>query len=157
MLSARSSPTRRRSRAAADAIELAAERLGGLEGVLYLASAFAWRPVAESDAALWQAPFRANLETCLSVIKAALPRLSPAGAMVTIGAAATTPSDAGMAPYAASKSAVAWLTESLVAEISRGGIRINTLLPAIIIASGRPALTGEGVDWLGHGQPAGRS
>ncbi len=118
--------------AAARAIGLATDRLGGLDGVLHLAGAFDWRPVAESDAKLWQALFRANLETTLSVVKAALPRLAPDGAIVTIGAAAAVPSGAGMAPYAASKSAVARLTESLAAEIRPGGIRINTLLPAII-------------------------
>jgi NAD(P)-dependent dehydrogenase (short-subunit alcohol dehydrogenase family) len=118
--------------AAARAIELSADRLGGLDGVLHLAGAFDWRPVAESDVTLWQAMFRANLETTLSVVKAALPLLAPDGAIVTIGAASAVPSGAGMAPYAASKSAVARLTESLAAELRPGGIRINTLLPGII-------------------------
>jgi NAD(P)-dependent dehydrogenase (short-subunit alcohol dehydrogenase family) len=118
--------------AAARAIGLAADRLGGLNGVLHLAGAFDWRPVAESDTRLWQALFRANLETTLNVVRAALPLLATDGALVTIGAAAAVPSGAGMAPYAASKSAVARLTESLATELRPGGIRINTLLPAII-------------------------
>jgi len=37
-----------------------------------------------------------------------------------------------MAPYAASKSAVARLTQSLAAERDESRIRINTLLPSII-------------------------
>lgn len=118
--------------AASRAIGRATECMGGLTGVLHLAGAFDWCPVAESDPALWQALFRANLETTLAVVKAALPLLSAGGAIVTVGAAAAVPSGAGMAPYAASKSAVARLTESLAAEIGAGGIRINTLLPAII-------------------------
>lgn len=118
--------------ATARAIELAVDRLGHLDGILHLAGAFDWRPVAESDATLWQALFRANLETTLSVLKAALPLLAADGAIVTIGAASAVPSGAGMAPYAASKSALARLTESLAAELRPGGIRINTLLPAII-------------------------
>lgn len=118
--------------AAAQAIERAVDRLEGLHGVLHFAGAFDWRPVAESDAAVWQTLFRANLETTLNVVKAALPLLTPDGAIVSVGAAAAVPSGAGMGPYAASKSAVARLTESLAAEIGAGGIRINTLLPAII-------------------------
>lgn len=117
---------------AAAAIALAVEFLGGLDGVLHLAGAFVWQPIAETDAQLWRSMFRANLETTLSVVQAALGHLAPDGAIVTVGAAAAMPSGAGMGPYAASKSAVARLTESLAAELGRGGIRINTLLPAII-------------------------
>ena len=114
------------------AIALAAERLGGLDGVLHLAGAFVWQPVVETDAQLWRSMFRANLETALSVVQAALKHLAPDGAIVTVGAAAAMPSGAGMGAYAASKSAVARLTESLAAELGSGGIRINTLLPSII-------------------------
>lgn len=118
--------------AAAQAIKHAADRLGGLDGILHFAGAFDWRPIAESDAALWQSLFRANLVTTLNVVRAALPLLTTDGAIVTVGAAAAAPSGAGMGPYAASKSAVARLTESLAAELGSGGIRVNTLLPAII-------------------------
>jgi NAD(P)-dependent dehydrogenase (short-subunit alcohol dehydrogenase family) len=110
----------------------AVKALGGLDGVLHMAGAFDWRPVAHSDATLWQALFRKNLETTLAVVKATLPRLGAGGAIVTIGAAAAELSGAGMAPYAASKSAVARLTQSLAAELDEGRIRINTLLPSII-------------------------
>lgn len=120
-------------RAAAEAaIALAAERLGGLDGVLHLAGAFVWQPIVETDADVWRSMFRVNLETTLSVVQAALKHLASDGAIVTVGAAAAAPCGVGMGPYAASKSAVARLTESLAAELGRGGIRINTLLPAII-------------------------
>ena len=103
----------------------AVKALGSLDGVLHMAGAFDWRPVAHSDATLWQALFRKNLETTLAVVKATLPCLGAGGAIVTIGAAAAEPSGAGMAPYAASKSAVAKLTQSLAAELDEGRIRIT--------------------------------
>jgi len=118
--------------AAERSIGTAVEAMGSLDGVLHLAGAFDWRPVAQSDAALWHLLFRKNLETTLNVVKAALPCLEENGAIVTIGAAAAEPSGAGMAPYAASKSAVARLTQSLAAELDESRIRINTLLPSII-------------------------
>jgi NAD(P)-dependent dehydrogenase (short-subunit alcohol dehydrogenase family) len=118
--------------AAERSIGTAVEARGSLDGVLHLAGAFDWRPVAQSDAALWQHLFRKNLETTLNVVKAALPCLEADGAIVTIGAAAAEPCGAGMAPYAASKSAVARLTQSLAAELDESRIRINTLLPSII-------------------------
>lgn len=118
--------------AADKSIGHAADLLGGLDGIIHLAGAFEWKPVLQSDVELWRTLFRANLETTLCVVKAALPRLGGGGAIVTIGASSAEPSGAGMAPYAASKSAVARLTESLAAETRPSGIRINTLLPAII-------------------------
>jgi len=118
--------------AAEQSLGAAIEALGRLDGVLHMAGAFDWRPVAQSDAALWQALFRKNLETTLAVVKAVLPCLEAGGAIVTVGAAAAEPSGAGMAPYAASKSAVARLTQSLAAELDESRIRINTLLPSII-------------------------
>ncbi|MHA6769061.1 SDR family oxidoreductase [Sphingobium ummariense] len=120
------------ARAAEQSVGAAVEALGSLDGLLHMAGAFDWRPVAQSDAALWQVLFRKNLETTLAVVKAALPCLEARGAIVTIGAAAAEPSGAGMAPYAASKSAVARLTQSLAAELDESRIRINTLLPSII-------------------------
>lgn len=120
------------AQAAEQSVGAAVEALGSLDGVLHMAGAFDWRPVAQSDAALWQVLFCKNLETTLAVVKAALPCLEAGGAIVTIGAAAAEPSGAGMAPYAASKSAVARLTQSLAAELDESRIRINTLLPSII-------------------------
>ncbi|MFB0875861.1 MULTISPECIES: SDR family oxidoreductase [unclassified Sphingobium] len=120
------------AQAAEQSVGAAVEALGSLDGLLHMAGAFDWRPVAQSDAALWQVLFRKNLETTLAVVKAALPCLEASGAIVTIGAAAAEPSGAGMAPYAASKSAVARLTQSLAAELDESRIRINTLLPSII-------------------------
>lgn len=115
-----------------ETVALATERLGGLDGVLHLAGAFRWMPILESDVALWRSLFRDNLETTLNVVKAAVPRLNPDGAIVTVGAAAADPSGAGMAAYAASKSAVARVTQSLARELVPGRCRINTLLPGII-------------------------
>lgn len=120
------------AQAAEQSLAAAVEALGSLDGVLHMAGAFDWRPVAQSDAALWHSLFRKNLETTLAVVQAALPCLEAGGAIVTIGASAAEPSGAGMAPYASSKSAVARLTQSLAAELDESTIRINTLLPSII-------------------------
>jgi NAD(P)-dependent dehydrogenase (short-subunit alcohol dehydrogenase family) len=72
--------------------------------------------------------------------RAALPHLVAAhGAIVNIGAAAAIRATAGMSAYAASKSAVARLTESLADEVKDVGVRVNAVLPSIIDGSGRPS------------------
>jgi NAD(P)-dependent dehydrogenase (short-subunit alcohol dehydrogenase family) len=51
---------------------------------------------------------------------------------VNIGAGAAAKAGAGMGPYAASKSAVARLTESLAEELKDQGVNVNAVLPSII-------------------------
>lgn len=120
------------AQAAERSVFAAVEALGSLDGVIHLVGAFEWKAIAASDVALWRTLFSQNLETTLNIVKAALPCLQAGGAILTIGAASAEPSGAGMAPYAASKSAVARLTQSLAAELDERDIRINTLLPSII-------------------------
>jgi NAD(P)-dependent dehydrogenase (short-subunit alcohol dehydrogenase family) len=73
-----------------------------------------------------------NLKTALNACRAALPLLTASrGSIVNIGAAAAIKAGAGFGPYAASKAAVARLTEAL-AEEWKGKVRVNALLPTII-------------------------
>jgi len=110
----------------------AAAHLGGVDALVHLVGAFQWRPVEESTIADWRQLYAANVETGLSVIQSALPYMKSGAAIVTIGAASAQPSGVGMAPYAAAKSAVARLTESLAEELRPRAIRVNAVLPAII-------------------------
>jgi NAD(P)-dependent dehydrogenase (short-subunit alcohol dehydrogenase family) len=74
-----------------------------------------------------------NFLTALSMSRAALRHLVAAhGAIVNIGAAAAIKAAAGMSAYAASKSAVAKLTESLADEVKDSRVRVNAVLPNII-------------------------
>lgn len=114
------------------AIDAAVYALGGLESLVQLTGGFAWLPVTKSTIDDWRALYAQNVETTLVTIQASLPHLDDGGAIVCVGAASAEPAGAGMAPYAASKSAVARLVEALSQELSDRAIRINAVLPRII-------------------------
>lgn len=118
--------------AAEAAIAAIDERLGRLDGLANIAGGFIWQTVADAGPEAWDRMWTINLKTALNACRAALPLLSASGgAIVNLGAAAAAKAGAGFAPYAASKAAVARLTESL-AEEWKGRVRVNALLPTII-------------------------
>lgn len=119
--------------AASKAFATAADRLGGLDGVVNVAGGFRWEKVAEGDIATWDFMYNVNLRTAVNAIRAALPLLkAQGGRIVNIGAAGAIKAAAGMGSYAASKSGVAKLSEALADELKDHGITVNAVLPSII-------------------------
>ena len=115
------------SAASQTAFGLARATLGGADVLVNVAGGFTYEMLSGPEGA-WEAMFKANLQTCANMCRAALGGLAEGGAIINIGAAAAERSGAGMGAYAASKAGVARLTESLAAELS-GRIRVNAVLP----------------------------
>jgi len=90
--------------------------------------------VDESDLALWDRMYRTNLRTALAASQAALALFGAArgGRIVNVGAASAAKAGAGMGAYAAAKSGVARLTESLAEEMRGRGVTVNAVLPTTI-------------------------
>lgn len=110
------------------------EQAGAIDVLLNIAGGFAWRPLAEADAALWERMFNLNLKTAVNAAKAALPHLiANKGAIVNVGsaAAALVQAGQGMGAYAAAKAGVHKLTESLAEEM-KGAVRVNAVLPSVL-------------------------
>jgi NAD(P)-dependent dehydrogenase (short-subunit alcohol dehydrogenase family) len=120
--------------AAKQAMAAIAAKYGELSGLVNIAGAFRWGTVQEGELDTWDYLFRANLKTAVTASKAALPLLTAqeAGRIVNIGAGAANKATAGMGPYAASKAAVARLTEALAEEFKDSGLTVNAVLPSII-------------------------
>ena len=122
---------------ASDAINRAfasiSDRFGALDGLANIAGGFAWETIAGGSIETWDRMYRTNLRSCLLASQASLPLLRRnRGAIVNVSAAASQRADKGMGAYAASKSAVSRLTESLAAELKDEGVRVNAVLPSII-------------------------
>lgn len=110
-----------------------AGQLGSLHALVNIAGGFAWETVESGTVETWERLFRLNVITALNASKAAVPLLlENGGAIVNVSAAASTKADTGLGAYAASKSGVSRLTESLAAELKYRGVRVNAVLPSIM-------------------------
>lgn len=91
-------------------------------------------PVHETDEDTWSAMINVNASTILSTARVVVPGMleQGSGCIVNIGAGAALSGTASMGAYAAAKSAVLRLTESMSAELRDRGIRVNCVLPSIV-------------------------
>jgi NAD(P)-dependent dehydrogenase (short-subunit alcohol dehydrogenase family) len=105
----------------------------GIRGLVNIAGGFAWETIADGSVDTWDRMWTLNVKTTLNSCRAALPYLQDGtSAIVNVGAAAAARATAGMGAYAASKAAVARLTEALGEELKHRDIRVNAILPSII-------------------------
>ena len=111
----------------------AVERFGRLDALLNIAGGFVWQTVDDPEPA-WSRMFALNLSTAVNASRAALPYLkaSPDGRIVNVGANGALKAAAGMGAYAASKSGVHRLTESLADELKTTSVTVNAVLPSIL-------------------------
>jgi NAD(P)-dependent dehydrogenase (short-subunit alcohol dehydrogenase family) len=120
---------------------------------IHLAGGFAMAPVAETSAADFEAQLRMNTLSCFLCSRAAIgairkrgepgPGNANGGRIVNVAArpALEPRLGAGMVAYAASKAAVATLTQALAEEVAAEEIWINAVAPSILdTAANRAAM-----------------
>jgi NAD(P)-dependent dehydrogenase (short-subunit alcohol dehydrogenase family) len=109
-------------------------KFGRLDALINIAGGFQWEAIADGKLDGWDRMYAMNLKTALNACRAALPYLleSGAGRIVNVGAQSAVHAASGFGPYAASKSAVHRLTESLADELKLKGVTVNAVLPSTI-------------------------
>jgi NAD(P)-dependent dehydrogenase (short-subunit alcohol dehydrogenase family) len=118
--------------AAQRAISEIADSAGPIHGLVNVAGGFAWETIMDGDVSTWDRMWAMNVQTALNACRSTVPFLGTGGSIVNIGSAAAAKADVGKGAYAASKSGVARLTESLAEELKSKGVRVNAVLPSII-------------------------
>ena len=110
-------------------------RSGGIEVLCNIAGGFTMGdPVHATAAADWQKMQDLNVRTLLHAVQAVVPGMVARGRgkVVNIGANGAQRGGAHMGAYAAAKSEVQRLTESMAAELREHGINVNCVLPSVI-------------------------
>lgn len=117
------------------AFDAAVARFGRVHVLCNLAGGFRMgEAVHETGDATWEFLWGLNVRTLLHMAQAAVPHFLAhgGGKIVNIGAFGAQRGGAGVGAYAAAKSAVMRLTESMSAELKERGVNVNCVLPTII-------------------------
>lgn len=120
---------------AAATVSRAVERFGRLDVLANTIGGYrAGKPVHEMDLETWDFMLNLNARSTLVMCQAAIPVMLAQGRGKIVNVAARTglAGSANHAAYAAAKSAVIRLTESMAAELRSHGINVNCILPATI-------------------------
>jgi NAD(P)-dependent dehydrogenase (short-subunit alcohol dehydrogenase family) len=118
-----------------DAVEAALARHGRVDVLCNIAGAFRMgKPLHETTDEDWDYLFDANAKTVLHMCRAVVPSMlrNGGGKIVNVGAYAALKGAAQMGAYAASKSAVIRITETMAAELRDKNVNVNCVLPSII-------------------------
>jgi NAD(P)-dependent dehydrogenase (short-subunit alcohol dehydrogenase family) len=131
--------------AAKEAVDRAAERLGGLDTLVAAAAVDCdWAPVGEMTVDTWDETVSVNLSGTFYVCRAALPHLveSGRGSIVTLTSVAAYKVWPHDAAYNASKAGVDMLTRTIAVEYGGRGVRANCISPGVIDGGMTDEITG---------------
>jgi NAD(P)-dependent dehydrogenase (short-subunit alcohol dehydrogenase family) len=106
---------------------------GALDGLVNAAGGFKHETLACGSVETWDRLYATNVRTALIASLTALPHLLARGGgrIVNVGAQAANCASVGLGAYAASKAAVARLTEAMADEFKDRGLTVNAVLPSV--------------------------
>ena len=107
---------------------------GSIDGVISTVGGFAFAHVVDDTYTTWEHMLTMNLKTAFHLAKASAEAMKEqgSGSIVLTGATAALKAPSGVPAYAAAKSGVMRLAESLAEELKPTGVRVNCVMPSII-------------------------
>jgi NAD(P)-dependent dehydrogenase (short-subunit alcohol dehydrogenase family) len=139
-------------------IATAIEELGRLD-ILVVNAAFQMEHESLEDVPdeEWDYTLAVNLSAMFHLIKAALPHLKEGASIIGSSSVNSDQPNPGLAPYAATKAAIANLCASLAQMLGPRGIRVNSVAPGPVWTPLIPStLSPEHVEKFGDNTPLGR-
>lgn len=139
-----------RDAAAMDAVVArAVERFGGLDIVVNNAGVGLFGPLATQSIEAWREVIETNLLGVYHTCRAALPALRSRGGgwIINISSLAGRHPFAGASAYCASKAGLDALTEALMQEVRRDGIRVSSVAPGSVATRFADQTDGEAAAW----------
>jgi NAD(P)-dependent dehydrogenase (short-subunit alcohol dehydrogenase family) len=142
-----------------DVIATAVEQLGGVD---ILVSNAAYQMTRESLEEIpdeeWDHTFDTNIGAMFHLCKAAVPHLKPGSSIIGSSSVNSDMPSPTLAPYAATKAAIANFCASLAQLLGEKGIRVNSVAPGPIWTPLIPAtMPPEKVEQFGSDTPLGRA
>lgn len=112
------------------AVAMAVDRFGGLDVVVANAGGHGFATLAETTDDDWAAACRANLDTAVILLRAAMPELvRRKGAIAVTASIASLAAPAGAFGYTVAKHAQIGLVRSVARDFGRQGVRCNAVCP----------------------------
>ncbi|MFC8302602.1 SDR family oxidoreductase [Specibacter sp. NPDC057265] len=106
----------------------------------------------------WEYTFKVNINAMFYLVKAALPHMAPGSAVIGSSSVNSDMPSPTLAPYAATKAAIANFSASLAQLLGEKGIRVNSVAPGPIWTPLIPAtMPPEKVESFGSDVPLGRA
>lgn len=142
-----------------DVIDRAVNELGGIDilvsNAAYQMSHDALDEISDEE---WDYTFRVNVGAYFYLVKAALPHLEPGSAVIGSSSVNSDMPSPQLAPYAATKAAIANFSASLAQLLGDKGIRVNSVAPGPVWTPLIPATTPPAkVASFGDNTPLGRA
>jgi meso-butanediol dehydrogenase/(S,S)-butanediol dehydrogenase/diacetyl reductase len=114
-------------------VETAVERLGGIDVLVNNAGSETQGPIDVLSDEAFEAMFRANVQSVVRCVRAALPALRASrGMVINLGSTVVSRPPRGRFGYVATKGAVEAMSRALALDLGRDGIRVNVIRPGII-------------------------
>lgn len=152
------------------AVDAAAERFGGLDGLVTSAGIQRYGDTVDTPPDLWDEVLQVNARGVFSAVQAAVPflRRSGAGAVVIVASVQALVTQPRVAAYTASKGALMALGRSIAVDEAKHGVRCNVVCPgsvdtpmlrhsAALFSTGTPEAVEATVGAWGATHPLGRA
>ncbi|ORX05533.1 SDR family oxidoreductase [Mycolicibacillus trivialis] len=140
-------------------VDRAVAELGGIDVLVSNAAFQMTRKTLDEISELeWDYTFRLNVGAYFSLVKAAVPHLGPGSSIIGSSSVNSDAPNPTLAPYAATKAAIANFSASLAQLLGPQGIRVNSVAPGPIWTPLIPStLPTDAVETFGDDVPLGRA